>query len=321
MNKNKVELIRDKSKQLNNHDKKLLSLISVLDDFSYLQGTEGKVFFVDDNFVVKHYFSKEEDAVMFNKFCKEIKMFSDMGYSVPKIYSWAAFSDDRGETNLYILEERVKGTILFESDMSSIYERCKDFCLKQEFDSCLNDGQHFQELFSQIVREYIKAFIVTNENLLNIPESEVEKFIASEHGMFTNSHYSIPDVQASNIMFDGGKLTIIDNGFLSNGLFFKDTPEQINAMVLRDMFFMFYENGSVREKEAYSPIYSQEIEKLKQKNGELCFENMRRFVKKAKSMLGYNRLGEYDYDACLSISREVLSEKLADELCKEIEKQ
>ena len=305
----------------NNYDEMLISILPDLNKFSYLQGTEGKVFFVDDYFVVKKYFSTEEDVSLFYKFCEEIKGFSDRGYSVPKIYSWLAIPDGYGGSNLVILEERINGTMLFDADMSSMFEKCKSFCSRDEFNASLENEKQFQELFCQIAREYIKTYLATNESLLNISDEEIENLIKSEHGMFTNSNYSIPDVQACNIIFDGKKLTLIDNGFVGHGLFFKDSPKQINQIVLRDMFYIFYENLNVRALKTYSPVYTQEIEQLKKKNAEVCFENMRRFVKSAKSILGYNQLDGYDYCSCLSISEDVLGEKLANELCEEIERE
>ena len=50
----------------------LKALIPHLDEFSFLCGTEGKVYFVDDNFVVKTYFEPFNKLSVFNEFCKEI---------------------------------------------------------------------------------------------------------------------------------------------------------------------------------------------------------------------------------------------------------
>lgn len=313
-------MMKSKILNANEYDKLLLSLIPDLEKYSFLQGSEGRVFFIDDKFVVKKYFSKEEDVELFNKFCEEIKAFSDMGYAVPKIYSWIALAQEPEETDLYVLEERVKGTMVFDADMSSIYSRCKNFCSKDDFEYALAYQEAYKELFTQIAREYIKTYITTNEQLLNMSESELERFIRSDYEMFINSNYSIPDVQASNVMFDGKKLTIIDNGFLGNGLYYKETPEQIKSMVIRDMFLLFYENGSVRDIKTYKPFHADEIIKLKNQNNELCFEAMRRFVRKATSMLDFKTLSEFDYYASWSVAEEALGNNTSIELMKEIQK-
>ena len=62
--------MENKILKANKYDKMLLSIIPELAKFEFLHGSEGKVYFVDDKFVVKQYFSKEEDIVLFNKFCQ-----------------------------------------------------------------------------------------------------------------------------------------------------------------------------------------------------------------------------------------------------------
>ena len=85
----------------------LKSKIATLDECSFLSGTEGNVYFVDDSFVVKTYFEPFDDMRIFNEYCKEIKSFGDKGYAVPRIHAWATIPCLGGERFIaYILEDR-----------------------------------------------------------------------------------------------------------------------------------------------------------------------------------------------------------------------
>ncbi|MBR3885637.1 MAG: hypothetical protein IKJ33_04140 [Clostridia bacterium] len=53
----------------------LRALIPNLDRYSFLCGTEGKVYFVDDDFVVKTYFEPLKNADVFQAYFNEIKSF------------------------------------------------------------------------------------------------------------------------------------------------------------------------------------------------------------------------------------------------------
>ncbi|MBQ8211666.1 MAG: hypothetical protein IJZ27_03950, partial [Treponema sp.] len=51
----------------------LKAIIPNLDQFNFLCGTEGKVYFIDDDFVVKTYFETFNNLMVFNEYCNEIK--------------------------------------------------------------------------------------------------------------------------------------------------------------------------------------------------------------------------------------------------------
>ena len=148
------------------YDKLLLSFISKLDSFNYAQGSEGRVYFVDDKFIVKKFFMDRENLEMLELFCREIKGFADAGYNVPNVYSWTGIPRQNGRFDCYILEERVQGEKLFDISFDSIYSFCKDLCSTQEFHDALFTMNN-PELYGVIVREYIKKFISINNNLLN----------------------------------------------------------------------------------------------------------------------------------------------------------
>ena len=300
------------------YDNLLLSFISKLDSFNYAQGSEGRVYFVDDKFIVKKFFMDRESLEMLELFCREIKGFADAGYNVPNIYSWTGIPRQNGRFDCYILEERVQGEKLFDISFDSIYSFCKDLCSTQEFHDALFTMNN-PELYGVIVREYIKKFISINNNLLNVSESEVEAFLTSEYEMGLRCRYSALDVQPENVMFDGSKLTIIDNAFLEEEKFL-DFEEVVKINLMRDMFLIFLYNQEIRGLSTRNCSISPEILKLKQENMEACFLAMRRFVRKANQIYSPKIDNEYDYMACESVANYVLDKKLAEEICTEVQR-
>lgn len=298
----------------------LKSKISTLDECSFLCGTEGKVYFVDDSFVVKTYFEPFDDMRVFNEYCKEIKSFGDSGYAVPKIYAWAAIPCLGGKNfAAYILEERVKGKTLFDLDVHRLYEQCKKFCSKEDFDFATASRKNNPELLGLIMREHIAEFLSINKAINSLSDAEIEKFISTDYNLGINSRFSSPDVQAGNVMFDGKKLTIIDSAYLGRDKG-ADSPESVKATLMRDMFLLFYYNENVNWLPRFKCGVTAELKKLKDENEEECFLAMRRFVRKANEMYTPVLTNPYDYDACKMVANEVFRKKLADEICGEVQK-
>ena len=298
----------------------LSNVIPVLDGCSYLSGTEGSVFFVDNDFVVKTYHEPIVDVDLFNSFFKEIQSFGDAGYAVPKVYSYVLKPRKGGSGfSVYILQERIKGKNLFDLDILNFYECCKKFCSIDEFNLAVNDRENNPELFGLIIREFISDFLNTNKNLLSLSESELERFISTDFHLSSKSRFSIPDVQAGNVIFDREKLTIIDNGFLGydKGI---ESEDSARVNVLRDMFLLFYYNETVNKMPKYRCMYSDEINRLKSENNEVSFLAMRRFVRKVNEMYLPMVTNVYDYEACMSVANEVFDEKKAKEICLEIQR-
>ena len=298
----------------------LKALIPHLDEFSFLCGTEGKVYFVDDNFVVKTYFEPFNKLSVFNEFCKEIKGFADKGYAVPEIYSWATVPCEKSDKFMaFILEERVKGKTLFDLDVTRLYSACKKFCSREEFDFAVGREKNNPELLGHILREHILDFLNTNRALNELPESEIERFISSGYNLGLEARFSWPDVQAGNVMFDREKLTIIDNAYLGHnvGAYSED---YVKAHVLRDMFLLFYYNENVNWMPKYKCSVLPELQRLKKENQDECFLAMRKFVRKANEMYRPILTDVYDYDACKNVAYEIFEKKKADEICSEIQK-
>lgn len=301
-------------------DEYLRRIIPSLNQFSFLSGTEGRVYFVDDDFVVKTYFQPIDSLEIFENYFKEIQSFAEKGYSVPKIYSWAFTPCENGkEFCAYTLQERVKGKNLFDLDLESFYESCNGICTKEEFDRAVGDRKSNPELLGLLIREYIASCLRTNQALLDLSETELEKFLSTDFNIGVESRYSISDVQAANVLFDGQNLRIIDNGFLGydKGL---DSESVVKANLMRDAFLLFYNNESVKWLPKFRCLYSDEINKLKDQNMDASFLAMRRFVRKVNQMYSPVLSNIYDYKACESIAEEVFNENLAKQICSEVQR-
>ena len=312
-------------KNINNHQAVyndiLKQAIPVLDRFSFLCGTEGKVYFLDDSFVVKTYFEPFDDLIIFDKYCKEIKSFAEKGYAVPNVYAWATAPCESGEKFLaYVLEERVPGKTLFDLDVHRLYESCKKFCSKEEFDFAAQSRKNNPELLGLIMREHITDFLSVNSALNSLSDAEIERFVSTDYSLGVDSRFSAPDVQAGNVMFDGKKLTVIDPAYLGydKGA---ELPQSVKATLMRDMFLLFYYNENVNWLPRFKCGVTPELKKLKDENEEACFLAMRRFVRKANEMYHPVLTNPYDYDACKMVAYEVFKKKLADEICSEVKRE
>lgn len=299
----------------------LKDIIPHLDKFSFLCGTEGKVYFVNDDFVVKTYFEPFNKLSVFNEYCNEIKGFADSGYAVPQVYSWATVPCDGSDKFMaFILEERVKGKTLFDLDVTRLYGACKKFCSSEEFDFAVGSKKNNPELLGLILREHILDFLNTNKALNELPESEIERFVSSGYGLGKGARFSWPDVQADNVMFDKNKLTIIDNAYLGHNVG-EYSDDYVKAHVLRDMFLLFYYNENINSVPKFMCGDLEELKRLKRENQDECFLAMRRFVRKANEMYRPVLTNVYDYEACRNVAYEVFGKKKADEICSEIQKE
>ncbi len=300
----------------------LASAIPLLDNFSYLAGTEGRVYFIDDNLVVKHY-TDRYDASCFDAFCREVRGFADKGYSVPYLYAWKHFpkANSGTDSEMYLLEERVKGSVLFQNDMSRIYDRCTSILDERAFYEVVRHSKEYPELFSAIVREYVKLYLETNRALFKLDEKEIERFIMSYFKMDLEGRYSIVDVQPSNIMFDGKNLTHIDSAYLEKEKDMKVSVASTSSKVLTDMVGIFNENTLVPIQIRRCLSGQEALTTLRRENTEACFYAMRRFIKTAKEYLGTSRVDKYDSWAIEGVAKDLFNEKQAKEICSEFERE
>lgn len=302
---------------VNDYDKMLLYLIPRLDEYNYSSGVEGKAYFIDDNFVVKVFFDYSLDSEMFDCYCQEIQNFANMGLTVPKIYSWCNF-----QARNYILEERIPGKNVFNFDVDSVFYRCEKFCSKDEFAQVLKkcDTATKKELLSEIIKQYILEFIETNENLLNMSDANLEKFIDSDYFMTLNSVYSQNDIFPDNVIFDRNKLTIIDNAFVDVKQFYDENSSKVRT--LKDIICLFDYNEYVKNLSHINIELADNYVDLQNQNEEVCFEALRRFVRKLNEMhKPVVKIFGYENDYLDELLETPLNNNHAREIFREIDKQ
>ena len=135
-------------------------IIPFLTNFSSKQGTEGKVFFIGKDIVVKEYFSKIDCKEIleggFKKYCEECEEFYKKGYKIPKIFDWTIMSNpDHSGFKYYLLEERIPGRELFFDDMLSFYEdNYKNYIEKIDYNFTLNNPEFNVSLFKDVFEKY-----------------------------------------------------------------------------------------------------------------------------------------------------------------------
>lgn len=303
------------------YDEILFDSISKLDKCSYLCGGEGRVYFLDDDFVIKKIELDDvpdEDMVFgFNAFCEEIQSFGETGLCVPKVYTWHIIQDGE-KVDCYILQERVHGRRLFESDIENIYSRCADFCTREEFLSAIKNKEENRELFGKIVYRFIEGFIETNRMLLDVDDEEIRNFIKTDFRLVYKSIYGKPDVHGENIIFDGSKLTLIDN-------FFDTLPnthnyERAKITTLKQILLIFYYNELVKEYAGFNCSLKPEFKKMKEENFALCYQAMSRFLKITQQM--YNPIVKNygDFEDVLHFINKPLNRKYASKLSSQVER-
>ena len=266
------------------YDKLLVDLLPNLEHYSYLSGSEGRVFFVSDEFVVKeYYFHNDIDNETFEAYCEEIKNFAEQGLSVPKIYAWTKFKQEYNYTErFYILEERVKGKHLF-NEIADLYPRLKDRMTPEEFHKGIYDSQNNKELYSKILIEYLNSINDSLFEVANMSDENIEKFVTSLYELYTTCNYSYPDLYEENLLFDGKKFTLIDQ-HMRTSLVSPENEEDAKTNIIIDLFIIF--------ERLYSAIHITR-----------CLDiNLKQRVDKAKSLIEENK-----YNIALKFSKKIKS--------------
>lgn len=274
----------------------LLNAISVLKNVPSCSGSEGRAYFLNDDFVVKEYLSSDDwdyfDSI-FSSYCRELKTFSDMGLSVPKIYAWIKMPNiehyTKGQKNknkYYILEERVKGREVYLGYIEDAYMVVKDVCSRDDFKKVVKALDGFggfdlkSSLVDEVLKHYFEDYVLMNEMLESMNEGELSKFLLDSHRMYTEGKFSYPDLFPLNIFAFNGKLTMIDAHVNTNKekLITLDESDFVKDMVnlfLYNYFVNNPESSTIRAKLSLN----DELRKLSKKNNVLCREVMNRVLK------------------------------------------
>lgn len=171
-------------------------------------GNEATVFFVSEDLALKVFEKPEKNFIKhFDSYCREIQSFANKGYAVPKIYAWK-----NDGSNLYLLEERVKGRELYIPNLESIYPEFSENYTLDEFKQILLNEMHGGgDGFNLFYKAFIDDYIKINKNFESLPESIIENIIMDIYNMFTQGQYSVPDLYGRNIIFDGQNFAFIDH--------------------------------------------------------------------------------------------------------------
>ena len=303
----------------NNQEKyqKLLNdLIPHLDEYSYLSGTEGKVYFVHDLYVVKEYYNSDINVSLFNKYCEEIQSFADRGFSVPKIYAWACVFEGLYNKNSYILEERIKGNNLFR-EMKDMYPKVQHQCSEEEFHEAIFKPKKNAKLFTEILIAYLTDINDTAKSLLNLEEDKLQDFINSLYHLYTDSNNSFPDIHENNILFDGNQLTIIDQLALRKDPNF--SLEQARKRVIGDIFGIFEKFSVIQSVQPFHIGLKPKFQSIKNETLQNAISVVKRFGKQCQKILPPNPKLTFDdfYFEATSLFDDKLSKKLAEEIEKE----
>lgn len=301
------------------YNKLLQELIPNLDKYSYLSGTEGNVYFVHDDYVVKEYYNSLFSIEFFNEYCKEIQSFEEQGLSVPKIYAWDNITTKSGRRIFYILEERVKGKTLF-NEMSEIYPKVQHLCSTDEFNNTIFNCNQNPKLFAEIVIAYLSDINDTAKNLLNMEENKLTAFINTLYHLYTDSKNSYPDIHENNIIFDGKSLTIIDQTPLKRSPLEKKstTLNQISHHVLYDIFEIFEKFSAIQYTKILDITLKPKFEKVKQETLNNAKSVITKFCKHYQKYLPENIFTFDDYYGGISY---IFDNKLAKKLAEELEKE
>lgn len=300
----------------------LLEMIPKLHKFRHLSGGEGTAYFVGENVVVKEYDRVSNRLLLdsiFEAYCEEARDFAELGYTVPKIYSWVKIPAKKSfliptEDRYFILEERVKGRELFLNKLTQFYHLFQDELSYRRFESIVNNPGNDILMYKQIVKAYISDYISVNAFIESLPDAELERFIMSVYKMFDEGKYSIPDLSTKNVFSTESGLCVLDNfmGQRSKHEYFGPMlPEEFLTTMLVILFKANSGIKGVLKNKCITRNDSQgEFKKLVEENQIVCKAAMEKIFKALKRCLdgknvtnlrilqtAYNRLAQIlDYE-------------------------
>ena len=278
------------------YDKMLYNLIDDLDDYDCIFSRHGTIYFIGDKYVVKRLDACSDEVQHMEEFLKygeEIKGFHKKGYSVPQIYSTLAIPDEDGYYDFYILEEQIQGRWLYETELYR--ETYSDLVLynpdltkfKKECEGLSEEQARKKiesidpEFYDRMMAYFLNDFYEVNLKLENLDKVELEKFILSAYNMLKDQVLSYTDIRNSNVMFDGKKLTLIDNEFMA---YKSENPE---GEVLFNMLKLLSENGDISYalNNDFKNIVGQDLKKKIIDNKKLCGKISKRLVEECNRLI------------------------------------
>ncbi len=282
------------------YDFLLLDLIPYLKYFQYVEGGEGKAYFIGKDYVVKEYSKVVENDLFdkyFESYCREICDFSKQSLTVPQIYGWHKIPKviikrnlPKIQYNYFILEERIKGRPIFSGPIEDIFHLCTDLCDEKQFNKVTANPYLNGNLYNEIAKRYIDDYIKMNQSIESLSETEIEKFVMSLYQMSEQGEYSSPDMYPSNVLLTPeNHLFMIDNHliFKSEDVYYNSTPPE--NYTLTGLLFLFLYNEMVGDLKnlPYFAIEGASFDlagKIK-KNSNACDAAIRKIMKVTKKCI------------------------------------
>ena len=316
------------------YDMMLYGLIPNLESYPSYHGGEGKAYFVMDKYIVKEYI-KPSDTKMFNVFfdayCQELQNFSNNNYSVPKIYSWLKLpilQKNKKSASLtykyYILEEQIKGRSLFLGNIEKAYKVCSDLCSETQFHAVVSNPYYNEKLYTKIVDNYIKDYILMNHTLEGMSEDEIEKMILSICNMYEEGMFSIPDLHYSNVLVGDNKLTLIDNALSYKPLNDYHNANNSKDLTLTGLIYMFASNMPVADIKAHPYFFfgniKEETSNLLKENSMVCDEAINKVLRVAKNCLSNPKIiNTKTMNQVYKMLKFILGKQKADKIAEQIQ--
>lgn len=285
-------------------DSILLALIPYLKKCPSKSGSEGTAYFVDDRFVVKKYHNEKKWIVLgdiFESYCREVQMFGEKGYSVPKIYSWVKvpikhhwlLESKNDESyyythDYYVLQEKAEGREVYLNKLDDVYSLVEGNFKPNRFGRVLKSPQKFTEEYEHLLSTYIRDFIRVNTFIENMSETEMDHFVSSIHGMYLDGYFSTPDIHSSNVIFDGNHFTIIDNYMYRRPARSTIIDFEAEDFVVNRILLMLRTNKKVR-------LYGRQFDKIAEseivhglvdENKIICTESAKKIFESIRRVLG-----------------------------------
>lgn len=321
MEKTNLEFLKNSDDE--QRRKFLIDSIPNLGKYESRFGSEGTVFFVDDDIIIKKYFPETPSRVitneLFEKYCKECENYYRKGYGIPEIYSWAAVPRTKTSgIDYYLLEQRVSGRELFLSNIEEVYQKSSGWLNKRDFFYILQNPESSHVIYKKILFDFISDFREMNEKIESMPEDKMENFVWGVYGMLKDYYHAIPDVHAGNILYHENEMKLID--------LFLETDESLvqslklipaESLLFARMIALFDSNADIK-KYLSSDSYLLEINELIAFNEVICFEAMKKFIKVAKRFCDCIPPNEKWWNRLILRIERILAKENAEKIIKEI---
>ena len=285
-------------------DSILLALIPHLKKCPSKSGSEGTAYFVNDRYIVKKYNNEKKWVVLddiFDAYCREIQMFGEKGYSVPKIYAWVKipikhhwlFESKSKESyyythDYYVLQEKAEGREIYLNKIDDIYEQVESMFKPNRFGRVLRSPEKFSEEYEDLLSVYIRDFIRVNSFVENMSESEIDAFVSSIYGMYLDGSFSTPDIHSNNVIFNGSHLTIIDNYMAKRFVRSSIIDYEVEEFDVYRVLLMLRTNkkAGLYCRQFDKIAESQLLHELVDENKILCTESAKKLFESIRRVLG-----------------------------------